>query len=176
MKRILSGLMVAMLWWSGAHADNPNNSNDCPEGSGSTRTDASLNFWAPTPGANSFGLGESVFLSGFYDTNIGQVITTTTNTDCSVTVTTSSVVPSLLSSSWEAKVGNFAANGSGLSASLTPTNLGTGSVIFHLTYANDVGQYSISVTNSMAIWANTDSTYSSLTDAQLAKDGINPAN
>ena len=65
----------------------------------------------------------------------------TTHCPCSTNAdinTTNYPAPTIVSNWWMASVGSFSTNGTGLSASFTPTDCGSGSVTFYLTYKNSM--------------------------------------
>jgi len=96
---------------------------------------------------------------GATDTNIitpGQVIIDTsytnanpnaTNPTCSDTFTTNNPSPTVVSNWWTASVGSFSTNGTGLSASFTPTSCGSGSITFNTAY-QDVCDTNINTTSA----------------------------
>jgi len=74
-------------------------------------------------------------------TSIASNATTiiTTHCPCSTnadTYQTNHPAPTIVSNWWTATVGTFSTNGTGLSASFTPTNCGSGTVTFYETYKN----------------------------------------
>ena len=72
--------------------------------------------------------------------NITNAIVVTTQWPCSTnasTFVTNLVSPIIVSNWWTASVGSYSTNGTGLSASFTPTNGGCGTVTFNLAYINN---------------------------------------
>ena len=139
----------------GGNGGSNDESTDCVESSTSTNCSEGsvvLSTVVVTPVIGCIGSG-----FGATDTNIitpGQVIIDTsytnanpnaTNPTCSDTYTTNNPSPTVVSNWWTASVGSFSTNGTGLSASFTPTSCGSGSITFNTAY-QDVCDTNINTT------------------------------
>jgi hypothetical protein len=66
-----------------------------------------------------------------------EIVTSYTPSNCPTTRVTNNVAPGIITNWWVATgPGGFTTNGSGLSASFTPTNVGNGSITFTVLYSN----------------------------------------
>jgi hypothetical protein len=68
------------------------------------------------------------------DTSYTNANPNATNPTCNDTFTTNNPSPTIVSNWWTVSVGSFSTNGTGLSASFTPTSCGSGSITFNTAY------------------------------------------
>ena len=111
--------------------------------SGECLVNGSISLVAPT-NSPLVCMGSAVSLSATYLVSTGLVEVTTTYTNagnsgadaCPNTTTNVPSIPGIASATWDAHVGSFSTNGTGLTAAFTPTDCGSGTVYFHLSYSN----------------------------------------
>jgi hypothetical protein len=106
----------------------------------------------------NFGPGAGVNLSVTNNSFTNSIVVTTLWPSCVTNANASAtnfVSPIILSNWWTASVGGYSTNGTGRSASFTPTNGGCGSVTFNLAYINntpcDTNVYRPSLTLNFAV-------------------------
>lgn len=80
-------------------------------------------------------MGDSVSVSADVIITDGQILTLTDNDKCDDVYEYDDVTPTY-EVTWTASVGSWSTNGTGLTASFTPTNCGAGTVNFSLSYTN----------------------------------------
>lgn len=151
MQRLLLGcLLVALVNFARAQVDNP-----CVQ-STSYYCLSQPQINVAVGGASSYTgcLGQAVSICGSNSFTAGTVQASTVNGDCSVTTTTSSSSSTLQSNWWQVTLGSFSASGSGLCASFTPTNAGTGTLTYYVRYANTSPCSTIATTRSTSVTIN----------------------
>lgn len=136
---------------------------------------------SPTNGC----IGSAFSASVTQTINAGQVVIDTSytnsntnctgNCSCSDTYTTNNPSPTVVSNWWTVSVGSFSTNGTGLSASFTPTDCGSGSITFNTAY-QDVCDTNINTTSASGSF-QVDAVTSLTTSAGLwVDDGDNDPN
>ncbi len=99
-------------------------------------TQPSMQFTTVT-GQTVVCVSNNVSLTASYTNINGETKTTFSYDNCPDVVTNLPASAGIQSSSWEVSgPGSFCTNGNGLDASFTPTNCGSGTVTFHLSYTN----------------------------------------
>ncbi len=103
-----------------------------------TDPNATFTVLSVTGLSSNYCFGGTVSASASYTNTDGQIITTTTASDCSTSSSSNSCSASLLVSNctWTASVGSFSTNGAGITATFTPTDCGVGTVSFHVAWTN----------------------------------------
>ena len=101
-------------------------------------------------------VGEEVSACNTYTNIPGELLTDTTNSStCEVTTSTNAAEPSVVTYEWFVVSGLVSSNGSGSCVSFFPTNCGTGSITFFLTYTNPGPCTNVAtITNSVAYKVN----------------------
>lgn len=86
---------------------------------------------------NCLGSAISASASSVFSTGKIEIVTASTSTNCPTSRITNNVTSTVRSNWWVVTgPGGFTTNGSGLSASFTPTNSGNGTITFYLQYTN----------------------------------------
>jgi hypothetical protein len=91
------------------------------------------------------------------DTSYTNANPNATNPTCNDTFTTNNPSPTIVSNWWTVSVGSFSTNGTGLSASFTPTSCGSGSITFNTAYQDvcDTNQNTTSASGGFTVDAVT---------------------
>ena len=116
----------------------PNNEATNCVSTGTTTTclsAGSINLTAPT-NSPIVCLGSSVTVKAGTLVTTGYLQVVTTYSNCPTTTVTNPTTPSY-GVTWTASVGSFSTSGTGLTATFTPTNCGTGTVNFTMNSTND---------------------------------------
>lgn len=89
------------------------------------------------------------------DTSYTNANPNATNPTCNDTFTTNNPSPTIVSNWWTVSVGSFSTNGTGLSASFTPTSCGSGSITFNTAYQDvcDTNQNTTSASGGFTVVA-----------------------
>jgi len=161
MKRIIA-IVLSCFWAGQTGFAQSNPANSCVADSITNCTsDSGVPFVITTVSEPSDGwpytcVGTELSMSAAPSTNLpGLAEIITTNEDCSITDTILLPSDAIISTSWVATGEPFGGSGLGSNAVFTPTNCGTGTLIFSMTYLEQspcgTGTNTVAMTNTYSV-------------------------